>query len=92
MAGKESCRLILSWPKQRIAQLLVLLLTGSINDIERVQADLPTSLLDKVKRKIQLFDGYDTSSIYEEPKNNIVRIKDCRGLAKQSCCFTRFQT
>lgn len=46
--------------KQRIAELLVSLLTGSINDIERVQADLPTSLLDRVKRKIQLFDGDQT--------------------------------
>ena len=68
--------------KQRIAELLVSLLTGSINDIERVQADLPTSLLDKVKRKIQLFDGDQTRFIYEEPKNNIVRIQGLSGTGK----------
>ena len=39
--------------KQRIAELLVSLLTGSINDIERVQADLPTSLLDRVKVSVR---------------------------------------
>lgn len=68
--------------KQRIAELLVSLLTGSINDIERVQADLPTSLLDKVKRKIQLFDGDQTRFIYEEPKNDIVRIQGLSGTGK----------
>ncbi|MCG8994569.1 AAA family ATPase [Laribacter hongkongensis] len=68
--------------KQRIAELLVSLLTGSINDIERVQADLPTSLLDKVKRKIQLFDGDQTRFIYEKPKNDIVRIQGLSGTGK----------
>ena len=43
--------------KQRIAELLVSLLTGSINDIEKVKAELPTSLLEKIKRKILLFDA-----------------------------------
>ena len=40
--------------KQRVSELLVSLLTGSINDIERVKADLPENLLDKIKRKIIL--------------------------------------
>ncbi|KMN37747.1 DNA helicase [Chromobacterium sp. LK1] len=68
--------------KQRIAELLVSLLTGSINDIERVQADLPISLLDRVKRKIQLFDGDQTRFIYEKPKNDIVRIQGLSGTGK----------
>jgi len=68
--------------KQRIAELLVSLLTGSINDIERVQADLPTSLLDRVKRKIQLFDGDQTRFVYEKPKNDIVRIQGLSGTGK----------
>jgi len=68
--------------KQRIAELLVSLLTGSINDIERVQADLPVSLLERVKRKIQLFDGDQTRFIYEKPRNDIVRIQGLSGTGK----------
>lgn len=68
--------------KQRIAELLVSLLTGSINDIERVQADLPTGLLERVKRKIQLFDGDQTRFIYEKPKSDTVRIQGLSGTGK----------
>lgn len=68
--------------KQRVAELLVSLLTGSINDIERVQADLPKSLLEKVKRKIQLFDGDQTRFIYEKPKKNVIRIQGLSGTGK----------
>lgn len=68
--------------KQRVAELLVSLLTGSINDIERVQSDLPTSLLERVKRKIQLFDGDQTRFVYEKPKGDIVRIQGLSGTGK----------
>ncbi|KVN73899.1 DNA helicase [Burkholderia stagnalis] len=68
--------------KQRIAELLVSLLTGSINDIERVKADLPASLLDKVKRKILLFDGDQTRFIYEQRESDIVRIQGLSGTGK----------
>lgn len=68
--------------KQRIAELLVSLLTGSINDIEKVQASLPLSLLDKVKRKILLFDGDQTRFIYEKPQNDIIRIQGLSGTGK----------
>lgn len=68
--------------KQRIAELLVSLLTGSINDIERVKADLPASLLDRVKRKILLFDGDQTRFIYEKRENKIVRIQGLSGTGK----------
>lgn len=68
--------------KQRIAELLVSLLTGSINDIERVKADLPTNLLDRVKRKILLFDGDQTRFIYEKPEHNTVRIQGLSGTGK----------
>ncbi|AEA60528.1 DEAD/DEAH box helicase [Burkholderia gladioli] len=68
--------------KQRIAELLVSLLTGSINDIERVKADLPASLLEKIKRKILLFDGDQTRFIYEERESDIVRIQGLSGTGK----------
>ena len=68
--------------KQRVAELLTSLLTGSINDIERVRADLPDSLLDKIKRKILLFDGDQTRFVYEAPKSNTVRIQGLSGTGK----------
>lgn len=52
--------------KQRIAELLVSLLTGSINDIEKAKAELPNSLLEKIKRKILLFDADQTRFIYRQ--------------------------
>ncbi|MDY1033397.1 DEAD/DEAH box helicase [Stenotrophomonas sp. CFBP8980] len=68
--------------KQRVVELLVSLLTGSINDIERVRADLPTSLLDRVKRKILLFDGDQTRFVYERPSGKTVRIQGLSGTGK----------
>jgi superfamily I DNA and RNA helicase len=68
--------------KQRIVELLVSLLTGSINDIERVRADLPDNLLDRVKRKILLFDGDQTRFIYEKRENKLVRIQGLSGTGK----------
>lgn len=41
----------------RKADLLISLLTGSINDIEKIGAVQPTTLLEKVKKNIILFDG-----------------------------------
>jgi len=58
------------------------LLTGSINDIDRVKADLPKSLLDKIKRKILLFDADQTRFIYQKLDQSIVRIQGLSGTGK----------
>lgn len=52
--------------QQKYADLLVALCTGSINDINRVKADLPKNILDQIKQKIQLFDADQTRFIYQE--------------------------
>jgi len=53
--------------------LLISLFIGSINDIDRVKDNVPITLLDQVKQKIQLFDADQTRFIYEEiPKKRIV--------------------
>lgn len=52
--------------QQKYADLLVALCTGSINDINRVKADIPTNILDQIKQKIQLFDADQTRFIYQE--------------------------
>lgn len=65
-----------SWFNSRIAiddpndfrtlDLLVSLFIGSINDVSNITTEEPNNILDKVKHKIQLFDGQQTRFIYEE--------------------------
>lgn len=50
----------------RTLDLLVSLFIGSINDIKNITSEEPDNILDKVKHKIQLFDGQQTRFIYEE--------------------------
>ena len=68
--------------RRRVSELLVSLLTGSINDIDKVKADLPESLLDKVKRKILLFDGDQTRFIYQSIDKKVVNIQGLSGTGK----------
>lgn len=58
----------------RVLDLLISLFIGSINDIKNISAIEPESLLDKVKQKIQLFDGQQTRFIYEELEAGSKRI------------------
>lgn len=62
--------------------LLISLFIGSINDIDRVKEDVPTTLLDKVKQKIQLFDGDQTRFIYQNPDKLKIRIQGLSGTGK----------
>lgn len=50
---------------KRKADLLISLLSGSINDINKIGAEEPESILEKVKKKIILFDGEQTRFIYK---------------------------
>lgn len=68
--------------KQRLSELLISLLTGSINDIERVGLDIPESRLDKIKRKILLFDGDQTRFVYQRLEKSPVRIQGLSGTGK----------
>ncbi|HHE8184238.1 TPA: ATP-binding domain-containing protein [Pseudomonas aeruginosa] len=62
--------------------LLISLLTGSINDIEKVKADIPDNNLDKVKQKIMLFDRDQTRFIYSKPEKKVIRIQGLSGTGK----------
>lgn len=55
---------------QRISDLLISLLIGSINDIDKVGVEVPMTVLEKVKRNIILFDGEQTRFIYQDFTNN----------------------
>lgn len=62
--------------------LLISLFIGSINDIERVKEDVPTTILDKVKQKIQLFDGDQTRFVYQKPEKKKITIQGLSGTGK----------
>ena len=62
--------------------LLISLFTGSINDVDRVGEDVPTTILDKIKRKIQLFDSDQTRFLYEKPSGKRITIQGLSGTGK----------
>jgi superfamily I DNA and RNA helicase len=68
--------------RQRVAELLISLLTGSINNIDRVGGTEPATLLDRVKQKILLFDGDQTRFIYQKPSKQQIRIQGLSGTGK----------
>jgi superfamily I DNA and RNA helicase len=67
---------------RKSAELLISLLTGSINDIDQVKSDVPDNILDKVKQKIILFDGDQTRFIYQRPDKKIITIQGLSGTGK----------
>ncbi|GET25509.1 DEAD/DEAH box helicase [Prolixibacter sp. NT017] len=67
---------------QRKCELLISLLIGSINDIEKIGAEVPATLLEKVKRNIILFDGDQTRFIYKDFHNKTVAIQGLSGTGK----------
>ncbi|MFZ6688480.1 DEAD/DEAH box helicase [Undibacterium sp. SXout11W] len=68
--------------EQRKCELLISLLTGSINDVEKVRAEIPQSLLDKVKQKILLFDGDQTRFVYQPQVKHEITIQGLSGTGK----------
>lgn len=67
---------------QRKIDLLISLLIGSINSIEKIGLTEPQTLLEKVKQKIILFDGQQSRFIYQNLDQPIVRIQGMAGTGK----------
>ncbi len=67
---------------KKSCELLISLLTGSINDIDAVKGDIPEHLLDKIKQKIVLFDGEQTRFIYNTKNKKIITIQGLSGTGK----------
>lgn len=66
----------------RKGEFLISLLTGSINDIQKTGIDYPETVLEKIKRKIVLFDGDQTRFIYDEPHRRRIIIQGLAGTGK----------
>lgn len=67
---------------QRISDLLISLLIGSINDIDKIGAEVPMTILEKVKKNIILFDGEQTRFIYQDFSNKTIVIQGLSGTGK----------
>ena len=66
----------------RKIDLLISLLIGSINSIDKVGINDPETLLDKVKQKIILFDGQQSRFIYQNVDQKTITIQGMAGTGK----------
>lgn len=66
----------------RKLELVISLFIGSINDISNIDLDTPVEILDKVKHKIQLFDGDQTNFIYGAFPGKKITIQGLSGTGK----------
>ncbi|WP_085013638.1 DEAD/DEAH box helicase [Cronobacter malonaticus] len=64
------------------SELVISLLTGSINNIDKVKGNVPDNILDKVKQKIILFDGDQTRFVYQQFDKKKVIIQGLSGTGK----------
>lgn len=60
---------------QRKSELLISLLVWSVNDLWKIWAEEPETLLEKIKNKIVLFDWDQTRFIYEEKRKKDIYIQ-----------------
>ena len=68
---------------KRKGEFVISLLTGCINDIKKIGVDQPTTLLEKVKNKIILFDAEQTRFIYREyAVKKIISVQGLSGTGK----------
>lgn len=75
----------------RKIDLLISLLIGSINDINKIGITEPISLLEKVKRKIILFDGRQSSFIYGKTEKKRVTIQGLAGTGKTELLLNKLK-
>ena len=77
----EKIKLLDSFAKRK-AEILISLCVGSINDIKRIGLEVPQTLVEKVRKKIQLFDGDQTRFIYKNENKRIIKIQGLSGTGK----------
>lgn len=74
---------------ERKSELLISLITGSINDIDRIGEELPTDALEKIKKKIILYDTTQTEFINENYEKKVIRIQGLAGTGKTELLLRR---
>lgn len=68
--------------EKRDLEIIISLLTGSINDSERIKGEIPNTILEKIKKKIIIFDGQQSRFLYQEPRKNCIKIQGLAGTGK----------
>ena len=68
--------------EKRDLEIIISLLTGSINDSERIKGEIPNTILEKIKKKIIIFDGQQSRFLYQEPKKKCIKIQGLAGTGK----------
>lgn len=76
---------------KRKVDLIISLITGSINNIDTVGNEVPKTLLEKIRQKIVLFDADQTRFIYEELHQDTVRIQGLAGTGKTELLLHRLK-
>jgi putative uncharacterized protein (fragment) len=71
------------------SNLLISLITGSINDPNRVPNTIPSNILEAVKKRIIQFDGDQTRFIYDAGEKNIITIQGLAGTGKTELLLHR---
>lgn len=66
----------------RKCELLISLITGSVNNIEKVGIEAPATILEKVKHNVILFDGEQTRFIYKQLPHKRISIQGLSGTGK----------
>lgn len=67
---------------ERKIELIISLITGSINDIDKIGKEVPNTVLDKVKKQIMLLDGEQSRFIYCNDNSKRIRIQGMAGTGK----------
>lgn len=66
----------------RKSKMLISLLTGSINDINKIGSDVPSNMLQAVKKRIILLDADQTRFIYNDLNKKQISIQGLAGTGK----------
>lgn len=73
----------LSSEQGRLSQLITTLITGSVNDINHVGVEVPEDRIEKIRKKIIVFDADQTKFIYENLSlKKTIRIQGLSGSGK----------
>lgn len=75
----------------RKSELLISLLTGSINDINRVDGDIPENSLEQIKKNIILFDGEQTRFIFKKQDKKRITIQGLAGTGKTELLLNKLK-
>lgn len=68
--------------EKRKVNVIISMLIGSINSVNKIGDTVPENVLDRVKQKIVLFDGDQTRFIFKKTKSKRVSIQGLAGTGK----------